>query len=192
MIVVSPSPPSFLSPSPPFPPSSPSSPLPPLPPLPPWSSVPHPSGPFLPAPLFFLSLPALLSLSSPRLSPALVMLSTRLQPGLPSPHPAPLTARPRPRAGFTANTVHPTQVGSITGNTNTVGGGLVWPKASLGKFKGMEKMLAGERAVPMIDGKVFNGAKAYKDSKLCNMQTILVRHASRKNARTGSHALAFN
>jgi len=67
-------------------------------------------------------------------------------------------------------------VGSITGNTNTVGGGLVWPKASLGKFKGMEKMLAGERAVPMIDGKVFNGAKAYKDSKLCNMQTILELH----------------
>jgi hypothetical protein len=25
----------------------------------------------------------------------------------------------------------------------------------------------------MIDGKDFNGAKAYKDSKLCNMQTIL-------------------
>jgi len=66
-------------------------------------------------------------------------------------------------------------VGSITGNTNTVGGGAVWPKASLGDFEGFLKMKAGEQT-PMIDGKDFNGAKAYKDSKLCNMQTILQLH----------------
>jgi len=66
-------------------------------------------------------------------------------------------------------------VGSITGNTNTVGGGAVWPKASLGDFEGLNQMIAGERT-PMIDGKNFNGAKAYKDSKLCNMQTILQLH----------------
>jgi hypothetical protein len=57
------------------------------------------------------------------------------------------------------------QVGSITGNTNTVGGGAVWPKANLGDFEGFVKLTQGERT-PMIDGKNFNGAKAYKDSKL--------------------------
>lgn len=57
-------------------------------------------------------------------------------------------------------------MGSITGNTNTVGGGAVWPKASLGDFEGMVKMANGEAQVPMIDGNNFNGAKAYKDSKL--------------------------
>lgn len=31
-------------------------------------------------------------------------------------------------------------VGSITGNTNTVGGGLVYPKADLGKLQGMQKV----------------------------------------------------
>ena len=66
-------------------------------------------------------------------------------------------------------------VGSITGNTNTVGGGAVWPKASLGDFAGMQDMIAGNKQA-MIDGKAFNGAKAYKDSKLCNMQTILELH----------------
>jgi len=67
-------------------------------------------------------------------------------------------------------------VGSITGNTNTVGGGAVWPKASLGEFEGMSQMIEGGQEIPMIDGKDFNGAKAYKDSKLCNMQTILQLH----------------
>ena len=38
-----------------------------------------------------------------------------------------------------------TQVGSITGNTNTVGGGAVWPKASLGDFAGLQKMISGEK-----------------------------------------------
>jgi protochlorophyllide reductase len=75
-------------------------------------------------------------------------------------------------------------VGSITGNTNTVGGGIVWPKASLGDFDGMLQMTNGQRQVPMIDGKSFNGAKAYKDSKLCNMQMILQLH-ERYHASTG-------
>jgi protochlorophyllide reductase len=75
-------------------------------------------------------------------------------------------------------------VGSITGNTNTVGGGLVWPKASLGAFEGMQQMAGGAKGVPMIDGRAFNGAKAYKDSKLCNMQTILQLH-DRYHAATG-------
>ena len=55
-------------------------------------------------------------------------------------------------------------VGSITGNSNTVGGGLVYPRADLGKLQGFEK--GGTNPVAMIDGKPFFGAKAYKDSKV--------------------------
>jgi protochlorophyllide reductase len=55
-------------------------------------------------------------------------------------------------------------VGSITGNTNTVGGGLVYPRADLGKLQGFEK--GGKEPVAMIDGKPFFGAKAYKDAKV--------------------------
>ena len=36
----------------------------------------------------------------------------------------------------------------------------------------------------MLDGKEFNGAKAYKDAKLCNMMTVLELHR-RYNASTG-------
>ena len=55
-------------------------------------------------------------------------------------------------------------VGSITGNTNTVGGGLVYPQADLGDLKGLE---AGMKApIAMADGKPFFGAKAYKDAKV--------------------------
>lgn len=61
-------------------------------------------------------------------------------------------------------------VGSITGNTNTIGGGAVLPFADLGDLKGLEA--GGRKPIAMIDGKTFNGAKAYKDSKICNMMTI--------------------
>ncbi|GBF95799.1 protochlorophyllide reductase [Raphidocelis subcapitata] len=56
-------------------------------------------------------------------------------------------------------------VGSITGNTNTMAGN-VPPKADLGDLSGLS---AGS---VMIDGKEFDGAKAYKDSKVCNMLTM--------------------
>jgi len=55
-------------------------------------------------------------------------------------------------------------VGSITGNTNTVGGGLVYPQANLGDLSGFEK--GGTKPISMADGKPFFGAKAYKDSKV--------------------------
>ena len=55
-------------------------------------------------------------------------------------------------------------VGSITGNTNTVGGGLVYPFADLGKLQGFEKGMT--KPIAMADGKPFFGAKAYKDSKV--------------------------
>jgi protochlorophyllide reductase len=73
-------------------------------------------------------------------------------------------------------------VGSITGNSNTVGGGAVLPLADLGGLKGLEA--GGKRPIAMLDGKAFNGAKAYKDAKLCNMMTVLELHR-RYNASTG-------
>ncbi len=42
----------------------------------------------------------------------------------------------------------------------------------------------GKRPIAMLDGKEFNGAKAYKDAKLCNMMTVLELHR-RYNASTG-------
>jgi len=65
-------------------------------------------------------------------------------------------------------------VGSITGNSNTVGGGLVYPRADLGKLQGFEK--GAKKPVEMADGKPFFGAKAYKDSKVCNMMTVSELH----------------
>jgi len=50
-------------------------------------------------------------------------------------------------------------VGSITGNTNTVGGGLVYPKADLGKLQGYQGELSGKKPIAMADGKRFDGAK---------------------------------
>jgi len=73
-------------------------------------------------------------------------------------------------------------VGSITGNSNTIGGGLVLPLADLGDLKGLEQ--GGKKPIAMIDGKEFNGAKAYKDSKVCNMMTVLELH-NRYHKSTG-------
>lgn len=65
-------------------------------------------------------------------------------------------------------------VGSITGNTNTVGGGLVYPQADLGNLSGFEK--GAKEPIAMADSKPFFGAKAYKDSKVCNMMTVSELH----------------
>lgn len=73
-------------------------------------------------------------------------------------------------------------VGSITGNSNTVGGGLVYPRADLGKLEGFEK--GAKNPVSMADGKPFLGAKAYKDSKVCNMMTVSELH-NRYHESTG-------
>ncbi|XP_062090630.1 protochlorophyllide reductase, chloroplastic [Humulus lupulus] len=59
-------------------------------------------------------------------------------------------------------------VGSITGNTNTLAGN-VPPKANLGDLRGLAGGLNGLNTSSMIDGGSFDGAKAYKDSKVCNM-----------------------
>jgi len=73
-------------------------------------------------------------------------------------------------------------VGSITGNTNTVGGGLVYPQADLGNLKGLEKGM--KNPIAMADGKPFFGAKAYKDAKVCNMMTVSELHR-RYHEKTG-------
>jgi protochlorophyllide reductase len=73
-------------------------------------------------------------------------------------------------------------VGSITGNSNTIGGGLVLPLADLGDLSGLEK--GAKRPISMIDGKEFNGAKSYKDSKICNMMTVNELH-ERYHTSTG-------
>ncbi|KAE8660916.1 Protochlorophyllide reductase [Hibiscus syriacus] len=66
-------------------------------------------------------------------------------------------------------------VGSITGNTNTLAGN-VPPKANLGNLRGLAGGLNGVQSSPMKDGGDFDGAKAYKDSKVCNMLTMQEFH----------------
>ncbi|XP_071698477.1 protochlorophyllide reductase, chloroplastic [Rutidosis leptorrhynchoides] len=66
-------------------------------------------------------------------------------------------------------------VGSITGNTNTLAGN-VPPKANLGDMRGLAGGLNGVNGSTMIDGGDFDGAKAYKDSKICNMLTMQEFH----------------
>ncbi len=65
-------------------------------------------------------------------------------------------------------------VGSITGNSNTIGGGFVLPLADLGDLSGLQEGCTDPTS--MVDGKPFNGAKAYKDSKICNMMTVNELH----------------
>ena len=65
-------------------------------------------------------------------------------------------------------------VGSVTGNTNTLAG-QVPPLADLGDLRGLGAGLAGGANV-MIDGGEYDGAKAYKDSKVCNMLTMREMH----------------
>lgn len=44
--------------------------------------------------------------------------------------------------------------------------GNVPPKADLGQLQGLEALASGTADVPMINGGNFDGAKAYKDSKV--------------------------
>lgn len=74
-------------------------------------------------------------------------------------------------------------VGSITGNTNTLAGN-VPPKANLGDLRGLAGGLNGVGSSPMIDGGEFDGAKAYKDSKVCNMLMMQEFH-KRYHKETG-------
>lgn len=71
-------------------------------------------------------------------------------------------------------------VGSITGNTNTLAGN-VPPKADLGDLSGLAN------GSTMIDGGEYDGAKAYKDSKVCNMLTM-----REFNKRLGNGRVSFS
>jgi len=65
-------------------------------------------------------------------------------------------------------------VGSVTGNDNTVGGGGVYPIADL---KDLDGFKAGfNNPIAMADGYGFDGAKSYKDSKLCLMMLSNTLH----------------
>ena len=65
-------------------------------------------------------------------------------------------------------------VGSVTGNDNTVGGGGVYPIADLKDLDGLAQ--GAKEPISMIDGFNFNGAKAYKDTKMCLMMTSNTLH----------------
>ena len=65
-------------------------------------------------------------------------------------------------------------VGSVTGNDNTVGGGGVYPIADLKQLDGLKA--GAKNPISMFDGYNFDGAKAYKDSKLCLMMTSNALH----------------
>ena len=65
-------------------------------------------------------------------------------------------------------------VGSVTGNDNTVGGGGVYPIADLKKLEGLKAGFM--NPISMFDGYNFDGAKAYKDSKLCLMMLSNILH----------------
>jgi len=67
-----------------------------------------------------------------------------------------------------------TLVGSVTGNDNTVGGGGVYPIADLKELEGLKA--GAKNPISMFDGYNFDGAKAYKDSKLCLMMTSNLLH----------------
>ena len=54
--------------------------------------------------------------------------------------------------------------------------GNVPPKANLGDLRGLAGGLNGVGSSSMIDGGEFDGAKAYKDSKVCNMLTMQEFH----------------
>lgn len=54
--------------------------------------------------------------------------------------------------------------------------GNVPPKANLGDMRGLQGGLNGLNSSTMIDGGGFDGAKAYKDSKVCNMLTMQEFH----------------
>lgn len=58
------------------------------------------------------------------------------------------------------------------------------PKANLGDLRGLAGGLDGVRSSVMIDGGEFDGAKAYKDSKVCNMLTMQEMHR-RFHEKTG-------
>lgn len=68
-------------------------------------------------------------------------------------------------------------LGTVTATVNDKElGGQIPPKADLGNLEGLEKGM--KHPITMIDGKEFCGAKAYKDSKVC--EVMLMRELHRR------------
>lgn len=66
-------------------------------------------------------------------------------------------------------------LGTVTANPKELGGKIPIPAPpDLGELKGLEAGF--KEPIAMIDGKKFKSGKAYKDSKLCNVLTMLELH----------------
>ncbi|KAG1664779.1 hypothetical protein FOA52_013631 [Chlamydomonas sp. UWO 241] len=66
-------------------------------------------------------------------------------------------------------------VGSITHNPTELAGKIP-PVANLGDCRGLFEGFKVEDGITMVDGGRFDGPKAYKDAKACNMMTIFEMH----------------
>jgi protochlorophyllide reductase len=66
-------------------------------------------------------------------------------------------------------------VGSITHNPTELAGKIP-PQANLGDCSGLFSGFQADEGVVMIDQGAFDGPKAYKDAKACNMLTIFEMH----------------
>mmetsp|Transcript_28446 Transcript_28446/g.66250 ORF Transcript_28446/g.66250 Transcript_28446/m.66250 type:complete len:441 (+) Transcript_28446:85-1407(+) len=74
-------------------------------------------------------------------------------------------------------------LGTVTATVNNQElGGQIPPLADLGDLSGLEQGM--KSPVTMIDGKEFSGAKAYKDSKVCDVMLMRELH-KRYHAKTG-------
>mmetsp|Transcript_92012 Transcript_92012/g.237419 ORF Transcript_92012/g.237419 Transcript_92012/m.237419 type:complete len:445 (-) Transcript_92012:108-1442(-) len=75
-------------------------------------------------------------------------------------------------------------LGTVTASINSKElGGMIPPLADVGQFQGLKAGMKGPD-VTMVDGGKFNGAKAYKDSKVCDVMLMRELH-KRFHASTG-------
>jgi len=75
-------------------------------------------------------------------------------------------------------------LGTVTASINDKEvGGMIPPLADVGEFQGLQQGMKGPE-ISMVDGGKFNGAKAYKDSKVCDVMLMRELHR-RYHASTG-------
>lgn len=66
-------------------------------------------------------------------------------------------------------------LGTVTASINDKEvGGMIPPLANIGKLEGLEMGM--KKPITMVDGGKFNGAKAYKDSKVCDVMLMRELH----------------
>lgn len=66
-------------------------------------------------------------------------------------------------------------LGTVTATVNGAElGGMIPPLAHVGNFEGLEQGM--KAPVTMLDGGAFDGAKAYKDSKVCDVMLMKELH----------------